>query len=103
HDPTPPNIFTLSLHDALPIYTKSVNAAYNKAVNDQRMSQSIIDTTAQQIALDVRNALTQVGVYRSRIDTAKTVREIAQKVLDARSEEHTSELQSRSDLVCRLL
>src|SRR2546421_3859529 len=37
--------------------------------------------------------------------TAKADRQFrrALKVFDARSEEHTSELQSRSDLVCRLL
>src|SRR2546421_2091196 len=29
--------------------------------------------------------------------------EMREQVLDTRSEEHTSELQSRSDLVCRLL
>ena len=52
-------------------------------MNDQRTSASVINTTAQQIALDVRNALTQVGLYKSRIETAKTARELAQRVLDA--------------------
>src|SRR5206468_12398375 len=33
----------------------------------------------------------------------KTTQEPASAVVGARSEEHTSELQSRSDLVCRLL
>jgi outer membrane protein len=80
------NGFSGGFNVVIPLNNKSVNAAYDKAINDQRMSQSIIDTTAQQIALDVRNALTQVGVFRSRIGTAKTVREIAQRVLDAEQE-----------------
>jgi outer membrane protein TolC len=80
------NGFSAGFSVVIPLNNKSVNAVYDKALNDQRMSQSTIDTTAQQIALDVRNALTQVGVYRSRIETAKTVREIAQRVLDAEQE-----------------
>jgi outer membrane protein TolC len=77
------NGFSAGFNITIPLNTKSVDAAYEKAVNDQHMSQSTIDTTAQQIALDVRNALTQVGLYKARIDTAKTARELAQRVLDA--------------------
>ena len=80
------NGFSAGFNVVIPLNNKSVNAAYDRAVNDQHMSQSTIDTTAQQIALDVRNALTQVGLYRSRIDKAKTVRELAQRVLDAEQE-----------------
>jgi outer membrane protein TolC len=77
------NGFSAGFNVVIPLNNKSVNAAYEKALNDQRTSQSLIDTTAQQIALDVRNALTQVGLYKSRIETAKTARELAQRVLDA--------------------
>src|SRR5690349_23064381 len=34
---------------------------------------------------------------------AETARQLVLRLVDARSEEHTSELQSRRDLVCRLL
>ena len=80
------NGFSAGFNVTIPLNNKSVNAAYERALNDQRMSQSTIDTTAQQIALDVRNALTQVGLYKSRIETAKTARELAQRVLDAEQE-----------------
>jgi outer membrane protein TolC len=52
-------------------------------MNDQHMSQSKIDTTAQTIALDVRTSLMQVEMYKARIETAKIARELAQKTLEA--------------------
>src|SRR2546428_6522366 len=64
NDTATTEIYTLSLHDALPICTK---------------------------CLELRGK--QHAFRRRRIVER----------LDARSEEHTSELQSRSDLVCRLL
>src|SRR5215471_1258211 len=47
-------------------------------------------------------------LFRSLLAAAKTVRRVGEPVLvqstgEQRSEEHTSELQSRRDLVCRLL
>jgi outer membrane protein TolC len=77
------NGFSAGFNVTIPLNNKAANATYEKALNDQRMSQSTIDTTAQQIALDVRNALTQVQLYKARIETAKTARELAQRVLDA--------------------
>src|SRR5688572_32470202 len=43
-----------------------------------------------------------VDARRRRLDAGLHVGELAQ-VVDPRSEEHTSELQSQSNLVCRLL
>src|SRR2546428_7483507 len=74
NDTATTEIYTLSIHDALPIYNQLVREA-------QRPSWT----------LSLRH---QPGVCR---DVASNPR------LMARSEEHTSELQSRSDLVCRLL
>src|SRR5207248_9419953 len=68
--PATPEIYTLSLHDALPIYV--ANAA-----------------DADQGVLDL-----QRGIIGDEQLVARLVR---------RSEEHTSELQSPYDLVCRLL
>src|SRR5262249_54919840 len=50
------NGFSGGFNIVIPLNNKAVDAAYDKALNDQHMSQSTIDTTAQQIALDVRNA-----------------------------------------------
>src|SRR5947207_10388767 len=75
-------IYTLSLHDALPI---SCNCSFNRNY---------------PYAFGPRFALAyQIG------SDAKTVLRLGSGVIygTARSEEHTSELQSHSDLVCRLL
>src|SRR5438105_7273177 len=68
-------IYTLSLHDALPIY-------YLRGALQSGGVAVVIATAEHQRAFEERMA--EAGV-------------------DLRSEEHTSELQSRVDLVCRLL
>src|SRR5437016_8815903 len=70
NDTPPTEIYTLSLHDALPILI------------------SAMEDTGTMQALTF---LSQAG----RVDL--------QRVLEIRSEEHTSELQSLTNLVCRLL
>src|SRR5207247_10734840 len=67
HDPATTEIYTLSLHDALPIWCRQPSCS--------RWRSKL-----------ARMRAAYPGVRRSR-----------------RSEEHTSELQSRVDLVCRLL
>src|SRR2546429_3368074 len=68
NDTATTEIYTLSLHDALPIYLALASRTDNPA-----------------FAPEPFNSMTQRSVYQSR------------------SEEHTSELQSRLHLVCRLL
>src|SRR5436190_13888757 len=65
NDPAPTEIYTLSLHDALPIYLAFAKVLLEAA--RRRGFKGLVSGSA------------------------------------ARSEEHTSELQSHSDLVCRLL
>src|SRR5260221_13276910 len=72
NDTATTEIYTLSLHDALPI-SYSENGV---SVEAQKTINVIIGVTLDQFV--IRN-------------------------LAGRSEEHTSELQSHSDLVCRLL
>src|SRR5206468_4693170 len=78
---------TLSLHDALPIW-----------IRVQQLQHADPD---RRHAADDRRALAH-----EQIDDARGI-EMRPRVDDLfvreRSEEHTSELQSRSDLVCRLL
>src|SRR5437868_9893851 len=70
NDPATPEIYTLSLHDALPIWSTM----------PRRQAPSHRCPASPAIA-----PIRPVGLVRLR------------------SEEHTSELQSRFDLVCRLL
>src|SRR2546421_5454449 len=94
NDTATTEIYTLSLHDALPI--------------------SVFATRG---ALHFLSAFIQQGIPKERFETARNFllgytrlweqtdqRRLGYAIDDRiRSEEHTSELQSRSDLVCRLL
>src|SRR2546421_2094134 len=74
NDTATTEIYTLSLHDALPIFEWVL---LQRAYKVPQMHQSYSHLLARHKRAHV--------------------------VVKARSEEHTSELQSRSDLVCRLL
>ena len=75
--------FSAGFSVVIPLNNKAAKADYERALNDQHLSQSKIDTTAQTIALDVRTSLMQAQMYKARIETAKTARELAQKTLEA--------------------
>src|SRR5205085_11706995 len=100
--PAPPtHFYTLSLHDALPISAQITNIAAAISVGIG------IDDLA--IKSGARNAETIIVTHnRCRVDDEHNHLAFARfsdKRHDAvvRSEEHTSELQSQSNLVCRLL
>jgi outer membrane protein TolC len=78
--------FSAGFSLAIPLNNKAANADYARSLNEEQLSQRKIDTTAQQIALDVRNALMQVEMNRSRITTAKKALELAQRKLEAEKE-----------------
>src|SRR5688572_30929791 len=81
-DPPPTEIYTLSLHDALPI---SVSHALTAVVG--LFVLSLIDVRGQAPAPATAPGFDLSGYWSP----------------ERRSEEHTSELQSQSNLVCRLL
>src|SRR5207248_9178555 len=96
--PTTPNIYTLSLHDALPIFRAERLAQGKGKLGGER---AIVDNQ-RQVALANR------PIREDCADgIAQPVAECWHVTLSAqaarRSEEHTSELQSPYDLVCRLL
>src|SRR5690606_40792323 len=59
-----------------------------------------VDAFLVQVEVDVRRGLPSISVVGL---PEGAVREGRERVTAARSEEHTSELQSRENLVCRLL
>src|SRR6185436_6282695 len=67
----------------IPLSNKAAIADHDRALNEQRLSQSRIEIIAQQIALEVRNSLTQVEMNRARIETAKATRDLAQEKMEA--------------------
>src|SRR5690606_41593471 len=83
-------IYTLSLHDALPIWLP------NPATSSGR--SSIRACSVGPPACSIRT----IAAISSKPDTDSS-RMLCSGARIVRSEEHTSELQSRENLVCRLL
>src|SRR5207302_11088297 len=91
---TPPS--TLSLHDALPIFYHAGRADDVIISAGWTMSAVEIENTLLKHP-DVREAAVIAVPDATRGQVAKAF------IVSNRSEEHTSELQSRENLVCRLL
>src|SRR5439155_26182532 len=89
----PPAIYTLSLHDALPIYRLHLGGAADDVF------EAVAQTHFRPEHLDLA---CQVGRLHRTIDDQHQFLDV-ERFGDVRSEEHTSELQSRGHLVCRLL
>src|SRR5207302_7193645 len=95
-------IFTLSLHDALPIYVLPHYFVYAGLVFTP-LSLDYMKTLGQGWR-DVANAELIYELYYRRGEAPDSTRtEPVVLASTLRSEEHTSELQSRENLVCRLL
>src|SRR5690606_40736224 len=82
-------LYTLSLHDALPIFVA--------------VTVSISFSIVKVVLLFVRNQITQSVAIMTGDQIDRRVGAPITALKDVRSEEHTSELQSREKLVCRLL
>src|SRR5207302_9338856 len=101
-DPSIPFAYTLSLHDALPICTQGrvlIPGALPIVVEPQVPDSGLVrhrDPVVDRVPGEHRSALARRG-------TAGEDQQGAGHRPGARSEEHTSELQSRENLVCRLL
>src|SRR5699024_12706574 len=93
--PSPPLISTLSLHDALPISVIDGDFRHRTGI------QGI-----EQLRVGEKHGFLILPAGHQIVDVAELIGfgELVPHKEDAvRSEEHTSELQSRFDLVCRLL
>src|SRR5437016_6579735 len=94
------SIYTLSLHDALPIldWLLEIRDALEKEVFDR--AADLLNLDVDLLFFDATQAqLPQVGIGIAVTRDGIPVRAWCQP----RSEEHTSELQSLTKLVCRLL
>src|SRR3712207_7460182 len=93
NDTATTEIYTLSLHDALPIYV--LDYLHNRRppiiYRDLKPANLMIDGNSSRVML------IDFGIARWVSPQEKGVTAVG------RSEEHTSELQSRQYLVCRLL
>lgn len=67
----------------IPLSNKAAQAEHARAVNEKRLTESRLSAAAQQIALEVRNAYSQVEMNRARIEAASKARELAERRLEA--------------------
>src|SRR5262249_59641847 len=89
--PAPPELHPLSLHDALPIFPTAALIAYSATL--------VANTARITIALLLRQSSVEIGwLSPDQLHRFEGV-----FIYFGRSEEHTSELQSLTNLVCRLL
>src|SRR5206468_12258053 len=99
----PTDIYALSLHDALPISRILINGCLDRrkarARRDRWFVSSIDATPADEARVSAASAAPGANP-EARLLARERRSRLAAAI---RSEEHTSELQSRSDLVCRLL
>src|SRR5688572_31284916 len=89
NDTAPTETYTLSLHDALPIY--------DRAPRDRHRLERRIDPR-EVVSRAPSGKFPLHALPRDLRDHARL-----RRLVLPRSEEHTSELQSQSNLVCRLL
>jgi outer membrane protein TolC len=71
--------FTLQI----PLSKRAISADHDRALSAQRTSKAQAEATAQKIALEVRNALSQVQMSRAQITAAQKARELTEQRLDA--------------------
>src|SRR5206468_13123547 len=101
--PPTPATSPLSLHDALPIFdavSGRTPRPMTASLRDRRRAVETalwIDANSHR-PIDLEDAAAQAGISPFHF-----LRLFSDVLGVTRSEEHTSELQSRSDLVCRLL
>src|SRR5206468_4855885 len=95
-----PAIYTLSLHDALPIYAGGSRLTLDLVP----FARSVAGTVISRQEVCVMNRLELAGQETIELQPFERGKiALLAAPVAVRSEEHTSELQSRSDLVCRLL
>src|SRR3712207_8368563 len=83
NDTATTEIYTLSLHDALPIYSIAISGGLTSSIDDTNSCGK--------------------GVMGYDYQVVGTTSDENYYMFQIRSEEHTSELQSRQYLVCRLM
>src|SRR5690606_39541772 len=94
-DPPTPEPYPLSLHDALPIYRR-------RHRGDPSVVAGIAGARDGRQRQETRRRIAQTQGLRRAAGAAGTGTR-GHGAVGGRSEEHTSELQSRENLVCRLL
>jgi outer membrane protein TolC len=75
--------YSVGVSVQIPLRNRAAQADNARAATDKRIAENRLTAQAQQIALEVRNALTQVEMNKARIEAAQKARELAERRLDA--------------------
>jgi outer membrane protein len=67
----------------IPLRNRAAQADNARAATEKRIAENRLTAQAQQIALEVRNALTQIEMNKAKIDAAQIARELAERRLEA--------------------
>ena len=67
----------------IPLRNRAAQGDNARAVTEKRITENRLTAQAQQIALEVRNALTQVDMNKAKIEAATKARELAERRLEA--------------------
>src|SRR5690606_39797259 len=101
--PPPTVLYTLSLHDALPISRLICEPISRACAGSASIPPPIPACTSRSAASSPTTATTACTPTDPTTREGRTTRTCGRRASTAtRSEEHTSELQSRENLVCRL-
>src|SRR2546430_6482623 len=101
NDPPPTEIYPLPLHAALPIYPATLQEEGEQPSIEALAedTQGFFETPLSEII--ILPTLDELALLTDFPESTRPTQPLIEK--PTRSEEHTSELQSQSNLVCRLL
>src|SRR5690606_40446622 len=96
-------VYTLSLHDALPICFDVSTRINNGFSNSVKANPTLLNLYLERTFLKNDRGVIRLQGFDLMNQNTGISREVSgNEIYDVRSEEHTSELQSRENIVCRL-
>src|SRR5690606_41364632 len=102
-EPASSAVCTLSLHDALPILPLTAITAWEMLFDRIDIRRPVPGAANAVLIIGGAGGVGSIAIQLVKALTDLTVIATASRPETRRSEEHTSELQSRENLVCRLL
>ena len=75
--------YSVGISVQIPLRNRAAQGDNARAMTDERSAEQRISSQAQQIALEVRNALTSVDMNKAKIEATTKARELAERRLDA--------------------
>jgi outer membrane protein TolC len=82
------NSYSFGFNVQVPLSNKAAGSDHDRAAGTKQMASAQLDAVAQQIALEVRNAMNQVQMNRAHIQTAQKARDFAQQTLDGEQQKY---------------